>query len=326
MISRDAFFALPHAITLLGMSGVGKTTLASTLRRTGDGRHDGSGSWFHYSADYRIGTRYLAEDILDNIKAKIMRMQDPFVADLLRSDSIYISHNISVENLEPVSTFLGMFGDPGQGGLDRREFLRRQKLYGKAERRSMTDVPHFVERAWRIYQCKNFVNDASGSLCEIADPDDGDDTVLKVLSADTMIIYVRPDRAYEDIIKARAIAHPKPLFYNRAFIDPRLAGLPDSGQTVDPARFAASLFGDLLEFRKARYQKIADRYGLTIDVKDLFADGDARHGVRDADTFLDTLYRLVAAAARSPGGAAKLERYVEACTRRQSARDTHSRS
>ena len=37
-------------ITLLGMSGVGKTTLANKLPKQ---------NWFHYSGDYRIGTKYL---------------------------------------------------------------------------------------------------------------------------------------------------------------------------------------------------------------------------------------------------------------------------
>ncbi len=40
------------AITLLGISGIGKTTLANKLPKT---------EWFHYSADYRIGTKYLEE-------------------------------------------------------------------------------------------------------------------------------------------------------------------------------------------------------------------------------------------------------------------------
>ncbi|MEK7759602.1 MAG: ATPase, partial [Pseudomonadota bacterium] len=57
-------------ITLLGMSGVGKTRLALRLRK----RH-----WFHYSGDYRIGTR-LDEAILDNIKSQAMQI--PFLRDL----------------------------------------------------------------------------------------------------------------------------------------------------------------------------------------------------------------------------------------------------
>ena len=136
----EAFRQLPHAITLLGMSGVGKTMLSTSLRRHAD--------WYHYSADYRIGTRYLAEHILDNIKYKIMHMQDRFVANLLRSDSIYINHNISVDNLDPVSTFLGMYGDPAEGGLDKATFLKRQGLYRWGEQEAMKDTGHFIAKAW----------------------------------------------------------------------------------------------------------------------------------------------------------------------------------
>ncbi len=98
------------AITLLGMSGIGKTTLANKLPKT---------EWFHYSADYRIGTMYLGEHILDNIKKQAMKVE--FLRDLLRSDSIYIRSNITVHNLAPVSTFLGKIGDHTKGGLSLEE-------------------------------------------------------------------------------------------------------------------------------------------------------------------------------------------------------------
>jgi len=71
-------------ITLLGMSGVGKTRLSNILMQD---------NWFHYSGDYRIGTRYLDEAILDNIK--LQAMQVPFLRALLRSDSIYINKTCS---------------------------------------------------------------------------------------------------------------------------------------------------------------------------------------------------------------------------------------
>ena len=67
------------AISLLGMSGVGKTTLANKLPKD---------AWFHYSGDYRIGTKYLEEPILDNIKRQAMQVD--FLRELLRTDSIYI--------------------------------------------------------------------------------------------------------------------------------------------------------------------------------------------------------------------------------------------
>ena len=47
-------------ITLFGMSGLGKTFLANMLRH--------ESGWFHYSIDYRIGTRYMGEYITDDYK------------------------------------------------------------------------------------------------------------------------------------------------------------------------------------------------------------------------------------------------------------------
>ena len=79
-----------HAVTIMGMSGVGKTTLAVMLQRSG---------WFQYSVDYRIGTRYMDEHIVDNFKRQAMKV--PFLAELLKSDSIYIRSNITFDNLSP---------------------------------------------------------------------------------------------------------------------------------------------------------------------------------------------------------------------------------
>ncbi len=123
------------SITLLGMSGVGKTHLSSRLRQA---------HWFHYSADYRIGTRYLNEPILDNIKQQAMQV--PFLRELLRSDAIYISNNITVDNLAAVLSFLGKLGDPAQAGLPLAEFKRRQQLYRDADRGGGDD------RLARIYR------------------------------------------------------------------------------------------------------------------------------------------------------------------------------
>ncbi len=77
-----------QAITLMGMSGVGKTTLSCKLPRH---------KWFHYSADYRIATHYLGDTIGDFLKAEAM--QSPLLAKLLKSDSIYLSSNVSIDNL-----------------------------------------------------------------------------------------------------------------------------------------------------------------------------------------------------------------------------------
>ncbi|MDP3332662.1 MAG: ATPase, partial [Methylococcaceae bacterium] len=123
-------------ITLLAMSGAGKTTLANKLPKD---------NWFHYSGDYRIGTKYLGEPILDNIKRQAMQV--PFLRELLLSDSISINNNITVDNLAPVSTFLSKLGNAELGGLSLSEFKRRQKLHHQAEIAAMLDVPEFIHKA-----------------------------------------------------------------------------------------------------------------------------------------------------------------------------------
>ena len=100
--AKDWREAARKKVLFFGMSGLGKTYVSNVLRDSGD--------WFHYSIDYRIGTRYMGEYIIDNAKAEAMKV--PFLRDLLLSDSIYIGSNISFENLTPVATYLGKPGNP----------------------------------------------------------------------------------------------------------------------------------------------------------------------------------------------------------------------
>lgn len=319
MIGLKEFKSLHHAITLLGMSGVGKTVLSTSLRKSAD--------WYHYSADYRIGTRYLIEHILDNIKHRIMQMRDPFVANLLRSDSIYIHHNITVDNLETVSTYLGMYGDPNLGGLDKQTFLMRQNNYRRAEIRSMLDVEHFIEKAWHIYGCQAFVNDASGSLCEIVDIANPLDPVLKALISKTLVLYIKADPKSEAMLIGRARTNPKPLFYSPTFIEPKLQDNPDNGDNIDPFNFARPLFPELLEFRKPRYAKIAEKYGFTVHAKDLFKKDEkgANNGIPDADTFLTRIHTAIAEQAHNSKNAAKnLEYYLKSCKKRARRRNDNT--
>src|ERR1700754_4397451 len=128
--SPDEFHDAPrHAVTVFGMSGVGKSRLAALLRKS---------HWFHYSVDYRIGTRHMGEYIVDNFKAEAMKV--PFLRDLLRSDSIKIASNITFSNLDPLSTYLGRPGNPAIGGLTLAEYQRRQAQHGQGERLALLEV------------------------------------------------------------------------------------------------------------------------------------------------------------------------------------------
>ena len=246
------------SVTLLGMSGVGKTRLAYMLRQS---------NWFHYSGDYRIGTRYLDEAILDNIKQQAMQI--PFLRDLLRSDSIYIRNNITVDNLQPVSSFLGKLGNPEQGGLGLQEFKRRQALHHQAEIAAMRDVPDFIQKAREIYGYEHFVNDGGGSVCELDDP-----AVLEVLAEQTLIIYIRATEQDEQALIQRAERSPKPLYYREAFLAEQLEIYLQEQQIdyvaqIEPDNFVRWIFPRLFRARIPRYQAIADQYGYTISTADL---------------------------------------------------------
>ena len=245
-------------VTLLGMSGVGKTRLAKALRRQ---------NWFHYSGDYRIGTRYLDEPILDNIKQQAMQV--PFLRELLRSDSIYISNNITVDNLDPLSSFLGKLGDPERGGLPLGEFKRRQRMHREAEIAAMRDVPEFIRKAQEIYGYRHFVNDAGGSLCELDDPG-----TLEALAESTVILYIRATQRDEEALLERAETSPKPLFYREAFLDARLEEyLRDRGipyvAMIDPDDFTRWVFPHLLGERGPRYEAIAREHGYTVSSEEV---------------------------------------------------------
>ncbi len=269
-MSAKEFLAWPNkAITLLGMSGIGKTTLAYKLPKS---------KWFHYSGDYRIGTKYLAEPILDNIKRQAMQVD--FLKDLLRSDSIYIASNITVHNLAPIATFLGMIGRADLDGLSVDEFRTRQKLHREAEIGAMKDVAQFIGKAQQIYGYEHFINDAGGSICEL---DDADST--RALVDHTVILYLKPDEAMEQTLVQRAVDDPKPMYYHEDFLDPQLSDyIAETGlagpEDIVPDDFARWIFPRLLEHRRPTYEAFADAYGYTLDAR-------AAGNVNDEEEFLE---------------------------------------
>ena len=275
-LTAAEFRALPHkAVTLLGMSGVGKTRLSERLDKT---------QWFHYSGDYRIGTRYLSENILDNLKSKMMEV--PFLADLLRSDSIYISNNLTVSNLEPVSTFLGKPGNSGLGGLSLEEFKNRLRLHHEAEIKAMQDVPDFIRKGQEIYDYPHLVNDAGGSLCELQRPD-----VFDLLAEHTLILYIHADEKHIEELCKRQAKNPKPLYYPEAFLDQAIEDFMAEHelrdfQDINPDDFTRWAFPRLSRDRLERYQGIAAEYGYTVSM-------DEVGRVRNADDFVDLIAQAI---------------------------------
>ncbi|KOR30151.1 ATPase [Achromatium sp. WMS2] len=265
------------SITLLGMSGVGKTHLASILRHN---------QWFHYSGDYRIGTRYLNEPILDQIKKQAMQV--PFLRDLLRRDWIHISNIIKVDDLGPVLSFIGKLGNPELGGIPLGEFKRRQALYRLGEIEAMRDVPVFIDKSKEIYGYPHFVNDVGGSLCELEEP-----SVIDSLVAHTLILYIKvtTEREENKLIK-RAQSDPKPLYYRPVFLDKHLQEyLLENNLTyaaeMDPDAFTSWIFPRLFKSRVPRYEAIAKPFGYTVTSKEVA-------GIRDETDFNELLEVTIA--------------------------------
>jgi hypothetical protein len=283
----DEFVNAPRrAVTVFGMAGVGKTRLAAMLQKSG---------WFHYSADYRIGTRYMGEQIVDNVKREAMAV--PFLRDLLRSDSIYISSNITFGNLEPLSTYLGQPGDPKRGGLTLREYQRRQQQHRVAEVAALLDVPEFIERAEALYGYTNFIADTGGSTIEVLDPSDADDPIVRTLTGHTALLHIRGTEQDAAELIRRFRASPKPMYYQPDFLVMKWAEYKalkrlGSDDEVDPDDFGAWGFEALLRDRLPRYQALADNFGYTVEAYDVAT-------VRDANDFMGLMARAIKARPRA---------------------------
>jgi hypothetical protein len=258
------------------MSGVGKTHISAMLRKH---------QWYHYSGDYRIGTRYLDEAILDLVKEQVMHV--PFISDLLRNDWIYIRNNIKISDLGPVLSFVGKLGNPELGGVPLEDFQRRQAQYRDGEIAAMLDVPAFINKGQRIYGYPHFINDVGGSLCELDEPG-----VIDLLVEHTLMLYIQvTDQEEEEKLIARAQSDPKPLYYRPDFLLEQLgAYLNESGlqyaAEMDPNEFTRWVFPRLFHSRVPRYEEIA-KAGYTVTSREVTQ-------VRDEQDFLALLETAIA--------------------------------
>lgn len=259
--AQDWRTAAHQRITLFGMSGLGKTRLAQMLRDAGE--------WYHYSVDYRIGTRYLGDAITDN--AKRAAMQVPLLRSLLMSDSIYIGSNISFANLAPLSAYLGKPGDPAKGGLSFDEYRRRQDQHRSAEIAALLDTGHFIDRAQDLYGYPHFLCDTGGSICEVVDPDDPNDPVLHHLESRSLLVWIEGSEAHTDALIERFNAAPKPMYYHPDALERYLAqARSDAGGEahVDPDDFIRATYAKALHHRQPLYRAMARR-GVTVTAADV---------------------------------------------------------
>ena len=255
--AKDWHAASHKNVMLFGMSGLGKTHLSNMLRA--------QGGWFHYSIDYRIGTRYMGEHIADSFKREAMKVR--YLRDLLLTDSIYIGSNITFENLAPLSTYLGKPGASAQGGLDFDDYMQRQDLHRSAEISALLDTGHFIDRAQDIYGYRNFVCDSGGSICEVVSPENPADPVLVALAERCLMIWIEGSDAHTAALIDRFDRAPKPMCYQPQFLRACWADylnknnkLPDK---ILPDEFVRWVYAKALAHRQPRYRAMA-KWGVTV--------------------------------------------------------------
>ena len=223
---------------LLGMSGLGKTFISRSLVK--------QDNWLHYSVDYEIGK------IL--FKNKHRNLLDGF----------------EVGNLTNLSDFLGKPGSPSMGGIPFSEYLTRQKLHRDAEIKATLHASSLVENSPEL---SHFVCDTSGSICELVNPSDENDAILKSLSKNFLIICLEaPDSMYQVLIN-RFLAKPKPMYYEENFLHSLWQSFknesPNINDHINPDDFMIYGFKALIKRRKAIFDSISKNWGISLNFENL---------------------------------------------------------
>ena len=223
---------------LLGMSGLGKTFISRSLVK--------QDNWLHYSVDYEIG--------------KI----------LFKNKHRNLLNGFDIGNLTNLSDFLGKPGSPSMGGIPFSEYLTRQKLHRDAEIKATLHASSLVENSPEL---SHFVCDTSGSICELVNPSDENDAILKSLSKNFLIICLEaPDSMYQVLIN-RFLAKPKPMYYEEDFLHSLWQSFknksPNINDHINPDDFMIYGFKALIKRRKAIFDSISKNWGISLNFENL---------------------------------------------------------
>lgn len=226
-------------VALMGLSGVGKTRATNKLREVRGERIK------TYSVDEAIwtGRSALREDF------------ERWAGEVNR----YIG-NVAANSLAVTADYLGMLGDPAQGGLPESEFRRRQALHAEAERSAVLQVNNVVKRPG------DWVIDLSGSFCEVVQPWQPDDQVLRAIERHcrSLLIEATPEHLVKLYKKQQS--NPKPLYYRPEFLDKHIPDMLDfynvgNVEALAPSAVSDFLYPKLMQERMARYAAIVGGMG-----------------------------------------------------------------
>lgn len=224
----DEFLNLPQkSITLIGMSGAGKTHISCLLSDWG---------WHNYSCDYEIGQKFLKDELAS-----------------------FGDGRVCIKDIGALSSFLGKLGRIELGGYPFELFQERQKAYYNAECKALKAMRSVHEKTQ-----KHFVHDSTGSLCEIEDggllQDIGKQTLFVYLETDGQTDKDVLRRAYD---YPKPLFFPSEFLESaieQFLTEHNISQIDD----IVPDDFARWVFPMLFAARKPKYKRLADLYGVSI--------------------------------------------------------------
>jgi hypothetical protein len=136
----------------------------------------------------------------------------------------------------------------------------------------MLDTARFIDRAEAIYGYPSFVCDTSGSICEVVDPDDPADPVMKQLRETLLLVWIKGSEAHTAELIRRFDRAPKPMYYQPAFLhamwEEYRATHSVTEETCDPDAFVRWTYARALAHRQPRYAAMA-RQGVTVTAEEV---------------------------------------------------------
>lgn len=259
--------------TLVGMSGVGKTSISQKLSAEG---------FFHYSIDYEIAHTHLKERIKECVVSKIKK-QSPLFESLIEKFAINLEISLTFDDLEIITMFV--IPQEENGKIILSKFLKNQNLYKDAEMHATQAFTHKAKLAFENYHMSGFINDATGSICEVAL---SNNALLEQIRDCSTVIYLKATDEHQNMLIERSKDKVKPILYNYNFLIQNLKNYyaiskVDDNFAIDKD-FFLWVFPNLLEYRRKSYQEFIDKTkGIVVDINKLAK-------VRDSKDFLELIY------------------------------------